>query len=214
MKRKVLVISMLAVAGLAAEAPQWRKLVLLDVGKRFTAATSVLDSEKDWKRYSPVNLFDGDTGTCWAVGNKGIGAKVYMIIEEGSSAITFINGLAKNQKLFLANNRVRSMKAAVLLGVTWGGRVTEIGPVYDVLPLGREQVIHLEDHGLPQKLRLPFKWGDLAASAKKAMERYNEREAPEPAALARRYILSLEIRAVYPGRLYNDTCISEIDIVP
>jgi len=210
----VYALSLLLLPALSLSGPEWKRLALMDVGKRLTAATSVLEEEKDWRRYSPVNLFDGDTGSCWAVGGGGIGEKVYFVIAHGTKKLSIVNGLAKSKKLFLANNRVKSLRVTVLAGVTWGGQVTEIGPVFDALEYEKSLTVKLEDHGLPQTVPLPLDWGKLAAFGRDAAERLRLRKSDDmpadPKELNVRWILSLEIREIYSGRVYNDTCLSEI----
>jgi hypothetical protein len=198
-------------------------------------ATATLADESDSEdasfqrsgRYSVRKTTDGDPATCWAVGNGGIGEKIYILVKPGAKAIKIINGLAKSRNLFQANNRVKSLEVTAYAGFTSDRHVTEIGQNYIVFIFAPSAKIILQDTMSEQSLRFPFKWSELSrhgsavekeavrwAEIQEAAERERGQDVPGSLKQSIRiaYILRLEIKELYRGSKYNDTCISELSV--
>ena len=189
-------------------------------------ATATLSDESDEEdasfqrsgRYSVRKMTDGDPATCWAVGNGGIGEKIYIIAKPGARTIKIINGLAKSRNLFQANNRVKSFAVTAYAGFTSNRHVTEIGQNYVVWAFAPAATLVLKDTMSEQSLRFPFNWKELEKLGKSvAMESEKwarGQEEPEGFMESIRivYIMRLEIKELYRGNKYNDTCISELSV--
>ncbi len=169
-------------------------------------------------RYSVRRMTDNDPSTCWAAGNGGVGVKIYILAAPGAGRIGIINGLAKNRALFLANNRVKKFIAVLYAGYTSSGHLTEIGRNYVVTPWPVSKTIVLGDTMSEQSLKFPFDWNEVSSlmdRVKKDAETWaaSQREPAElEGTMTLVYILSLEIKELYRGNKYNDTCISELSI--
>jgi len=189
-------------------------------------ATATLSDESDEKdasfqrrgRYSVRKMTDGDPATCWAVGNGGIGEKIYILVKPGARAIQIVNGLAKNRNLFQANNRVKSFEVTAYAGFTSNRHVTEIGQNYVVWAFAPSAKLVLKDTMSEQSLKFPFSWKELERLGKTAARESENwargEEGPEDLMESIRiaYILRLEIKELYRGKKYNDTCISELSV--
>ncbi len=189
-------------------------------------ATATLADESDEEdasfqrsgRYSVRKMTDGDPASCWAVGNGGIGEKIYILAEPGARAITITNGLAKNKNLHQANNRVKSFTVTAYAGFTSSGHLTEIGRNYVVRIFAPSAALVLKDTMVEQSLKFPFNWNELKklgkAVEKEAADWARRQEGPGDLKESIRvaYILRLEIKELYRGKRYNDTCISELSV--
>lgn len=181
-----------------------------------------LEDAADQNRYSPANLFDNNLATAWAVGNGGIGSRLIVNIEAGSSAVRFVDGYAKSKDLFARNNRLKTAKIRLWVGFSFAHRVSEVGALYNIFPLENERTIDLQDTMNPQDVALPFDWEKVAKTRDTAFESMqkqiagmSEREKQEfSRGWLEYYFISLDIAAVYPGSKYNDTCLTEMRFLP
>ncbi len=171
-------------------------------------------------RYAARNLFDNDNATCWALGNGGIGEKIYISVRRNTASIALVNGLAKSKELFSANNRVKGFSITGFVGYSLGSMVTEIGRGYTAMPLGQEKTVILEDTAEHQEIAFPFDWKKLDtlyfAVKQKARHSIAKHGHAEEMRQGISYctILCLTIKEIYKGTKYNDTCLSELALVP
>jgi hypothetical protein len=147
------------------------------------------------QRYAPWNVYDNNSATAWVEGVSGPGIGQTLSFDlnpwyhDTSSGylveqIGIINGYAKNQELFQANNRVKRLRiASVALfdyyGVSANGSAATDRTTLDFL---------LADTMEMQYIKFP-----------------------KPLFMSE---LTLTILEVYPGAKYDDTCISEVHIFP
>jgi len=227
---------LLAAVGLAA---QWQEIeTKLDTS---VWASSTLCEQVAGKTvcYEPGNLFDTDPGTCWVEGAEGdgIGESVTFVVNEPVESLTLVNGFARSPSLFEKNNRVKRVSISFLAAYTAPGLVTELDYY---LYFAREHVgpeIELEDTPEPQSFEIlisseqqeQFLWQTFIAFAgehpdfavhikedlclsEDATVRELENYRDEIFAAFGMSCLKLEIREVYRGSRYRDTCISEIEL--
>lgn len=168
-------------------------------------ASSTLPSKNN--SYSIDNVIDGDNNTCWVPerGPKGNGIYEFLIfkIPYKSQGIRIINGYAKNDKLFKANNRVKQLYLGFIVKrdpqeydvcknehnysisyQTVSDKIYTLKDTYKLQNVFFKEAIH------------GFDWDD------KEIFKYNKG-----------IYLVLSIWDIYKGSKYNDTCISEIEII-
>ncbi|GEM_PF-1048193 len=185
---------------------QSREIVCIDLkGVPLCGASSFLQEGEDWGKYHMKNLFDGTKDTAWVEGAKedGIGEEVWFEIEPGLKELILVNGYAKNQTLFLRNNRVKKLDLRVWVGVQEPGKITEIGPVFKVIPVDKAWSFELKDSAEPQSLPIKMNW-DLVDEKLETLS--NSVNAVDRAC----YFLFLTLREVFRGTHYRDTCIAEL----
>ncbi len=155
--------------------------------------------------YGAHNLFDRDENTCWAEGksNEGIGETIYWKINENVKYFFMINGFAKSDSLFKKNNRIKKIKISVYIGANKPGHATEIYTIYDSIKYPKYKSIVLKDTMNPQKINFPFHWENLKKFREKVKNLMDKN-------LKLEYFLGFEIKNVYKGLKYNDTCLSDI----
>lgn len=157
------------------------------------------DAYLEWKcRYSLGKLCDGDTTTAWAEGEKGPGIGVVLIcsrVYEGQP-LKIWAGYGKSKALFLANNRPKKVRMVIISAENH--YFDHKDEMFETLKVIKDSVVVLQDLNGFQNLPLPtFKEGTFIPRGK------NEEYAYD-------YLLGLEILDIYPGTLYDDTCITEI----
>jgi len=185
--------------------------------------------------YGPEALFDGEFSTPWVEGAEGagIGESVTILLKEPVSEMVLVNGFAASQRLFLLNNRVKSLKLSLLAGFTAPGMVSERD---FQLYLVQERALggwELEDHQSPQRHLLPLDsqgQGEFFDQVLRAFledqaflfrmireelgDLYQEENVPGMLLLIQELYgflaLRMTIEDVYPGSLYDDTCLGEI----
>jgi hypothetical protein len=200
-----------------AQAP-WRQLVISDVvGPVGAGASSQLLENDDWSKYAPRNLFDGSKDTAWVEGadGDGLGQQVWFTVDYQTADLIVTNGFARTEGLFQKNNRVKRLEASLWLGATAEIMVTELGRIYQARPASGKLALSLVDSASPQTLVLPIDWGAVPEDPVKLIEEYRAAfEVPDGENCWVEYILCLEIREVYRGSAYRDTCIAEITWTP
>jgi hypothetical protein len=187
------------------------ELLMTDYAGHFFHASSSLDG------YGMELLFDGDSYTGWAEGLPGAGEGVVLwaALDPGSDTLLVRNGFSRSRALFYKNNRVRSMELSLYRGFQPAGMVTEIGPLFIILPLTSSISITLEDSMELQDIALPFERDLLSGQPPSDEElrfftEYTRRNNLSRESEAENLILRMEITDVYPGSTWNDTCLTEL----
>ena len=156
-----------------------------------------------------ANAADGNKATAWA--SKGTGAELWLFINPGADSLRAINGYAKSQDLFKANNRVKKLSVSVWTAEHLDGDVTETARAWKAARLTQDSELELKDTPDPQDLAFPFNWEELrfkkAEAASALMKRADYRGRKR---LYSSFVLRLEPLEVYRGSKYGDTCLSEL----
>ena len=186
--------------------------------------------------YGPEALFDGDISSPWVEGadGSGVGENVLILTQRPVEAIRIVNGFASSPNLFSANNRVKTLKASLVAGLTAPGMVSENDYVlYKVKETEFPDRFLLADAPGEQVFRMPLSEEEQYALFLGAVEEFRGEEpflfsmicrdlgvdeentglahyAAEVVEFYGFFAVRLTIEAVYPGRLYDDTCIAEI----
>ena len=196
-----------------AFSPEWNASSVLESGDTLSAS-----------RYGAEKALDGDTATSWVEGvpGPGFGESYVLALPSCPKTMGFNNGYAKNRELFLKNFRVKELSVRVYAAVNVDGFATERAVFYDALPLTEAGTIYLADTMEAQQVPLPFDRADIM----RGMERFkNSREItgwdfPQSREMGLagsggpplnfRYLIRMEIAAVYRGTRWDDTCIAEL----
>lgn len=195
----------------------WETLDLRFHSGHFYLATSELKAPGDNSLgpYGIHNLFDGSLQTCWAEGAEGpgIGESLYLDIKAGTPFINIANGYQKSPALFKANNRIKTLKAVMFIGINLPGEVTELFTRYHARMFTITRILSLTDTFGFQRVPLRFDWGSLLKFKAQTTADYFagksfENESSQPDV---HYILQLRIMDIYHGDKYDDTCVSEIN---
>lgn len=212
----------LLLAGLALLAPGapafaqegWRQFIMTGAaGPVAAGSSSQLVENDDWTKYAPRNLFDGGKDSAWVEGvdGDGLGEQVWFTVDRGTADLILTNGFARNASLFQKNNRVKRLEATLWAAATVSGMATELGQVYQARPVSGRLALSLADQTAPQTLALPIDWEGLPVDPPKLIEDYRRSfEVPAEGSFRMDYVLCLEIKEVYRGTAYRDTCIAEI----
>jgi hypothetical protein len=212
--RAVLVLLVFSLCVPICAAGQWRELMLMDVaGSPGVYASSRLEEGDDWRKYAEVNLFDGSRDTAWVEGaaGDGIGERVWFAVDPGINDLTITNGYARSTSLFQKNNRVKRLEASLWYGVSGEKMLTEIGRLYQAVPVFPAVSLAVADSAAPQRLALAFDWRRQAIDGEAIADRYRaDFKIPADWGTLSRWILCLEIKEVYRGTAYRDTCIAEV----
>ncbi len=166
-------------------------------------------------QYGMRTLFDGDTYTGWSEGveGSGIGEALWLQVPEGCDTLAVINGFARSLNLFQKNNRVQELKAELYYALLPEAMVSELGPVYLSSPTGASISLRLKDSPQLEVYSLKLDWDRIAAGYERVSAAYPDfadREGLPPYLQERTYLLRLEIRDVYPGTAWDDTCLTEL----
>jgi len=189
----------------------WRQFIISDVvGAIGSGSTSQLVENDDWAKYAPRKLFDGSKDSAWVEGD-GVGEQVWFTVDLGTADLILTNGFARSASLFQKNNRVKRLEASLWVGVTAEIMVSELGRIYQARPVPGKLALPLADKATSQSLALPYDWGKAPGDPEAMVAEYRAAfEVPEDEACWAEYIVCLEIREVYRGTAYRDTCIAEI----
>jgi hypothetical protein len=137
--------------------------------------------------YSADNLMDNDYTTAWAEGAKGPGVGEYIEItfEKGFdvACIAAINGYTKNEETYYNNSRIKELQIDY---IGWEGKSSS----------GNSTIVRLED--------LPYSKinGENFAKMLSTIMDFSDGESFKK--------IRLTIKSVYPGKKFNDTCLSEL----
>ncbi|MBN1897784.1 MAG: hypothetical protein JW827_03320 [Spirochaetes bacterium] len=191
-------------------------LFLYDIGGNLFLATSEMkkpSSSFELGPYGAHNLFDKNSSTAWVEGteDEGKGQSVYLAIKEGVKNINIVNGYARSKDIFEKNNRVKVLRLSLYLGIERSGHATETQVLFDIYKYNEERNLLLKDTMDVQKIPFPFDWNKLKLfkdEIKKAKGSDKGSQAPD--SINTRYILRFQIKDIYKGAQYNDTCLSDI----
>jgi len=183
----------------------------VESSKNKIIATSVHPVEGVYN-YDPDNLLDRKYDTCWCPKGIGINEFIILKIPKGSKGFKITNGVVKSEKLFKENNRIKRLFWALIAERIYESKGEEDNDICNIrkpgmklkywiafqTSLSKDPII-LKDNPEPQKIlfsdREYFSWNDY--SLKKTKDVY----------------LVISIMDIYKGTKYNDTCISEIEII-
>lgn len=200
-------------------AGELRQVNFSDYAAHVYRASSSLESEGPYSLgpYGMHLLFDGDGYTGWSEGaaGDGRGEVLWLRLDPGADTLLLRNGFARRQDLFEKNNRVRSLDLSIWGGVLPAGMVTEIGPMYVMAPETESRSLVLEDTPELREYELPFDRtvleGPCSISEKEFRDFARALGLPETEE-RRDLFLRMEITDVYPGSLWNDTCLTELRV--
>jgi hypothetical protein len=196
-----------------------RLLSFIDYAGHVFHATSSLESGDPYSlgSYGMHLLFDGDNYTGWSEGaaGDGTGEVLWLRMDPEADTLLLKNGFARRKDLFEKNNRVKKVDLSIWSGVLPAGMVTEVGPAYVIAPETETRGLLLEDTSELREYSLPFEQPLPKAGGSIDSEEFLDFAAARglPEAEERRDLfLRIEITEVYPGSLWNDTCLTELRI--
>ena len=167
--------------------------------------------------YGMRTLFDGDRYTGWSEGvdGGGVGEVLWLQVPKGADTLAVINGFARSLNLFQKNNRVQELQVELRYALLPEAMLSELGPVYLSSPTGASTRLRLKDSAQLEVYTLNFDWDEVAAGYERVLAAYPDfadREGLPPYLQERTYLLRLEIRDVYPGTAWDDTCLTELRV--
>ena len=197
--RKTIVLLVLLFTGISAPCVDNPRVVHMTdaFGRIYWVSSELSPPERGLGRYGGHNLFDEDWKTAWAEGvpGSGIHQKIVVIVARPLEKIRIVNGYAKNREIFLANNRIRKiMISAFTIHLPRQGHVTESFVPVEFLAEISSFSCELKDTWTAQEVAPPSGWKRKLADQCQ-------------------YALEIEILTVYPGAKYDDTCISELELI-
>ncbi|MQY77287.1 MAG: hypothetical protein GH155_06635 [Spirochaeta sp.] len=204
-------------AGVPAE--KWVEIDLLGYWGRLFNRSSELEMAfpGEFGKYDIGHIIDKDVKTAWVEGVKGDGIGEYILIvtPEETRTINIYSGYGQNLSLFNKNNRPQKLRLSYYLGVEDAFQ-DQYYSHYKAVKYEDEYVITLQDSIALQHFDFPFRELErLTAFKKRCLEDFKNAgyrkdmpAPPEPPQV--RWILKIEILAVYQGSKWDDTCISEI----
>jgi hypothetical protein len=153
----------------------------------FPIADSFLKDDNNPLRYNEEKAFDNELSTSWVEGveGPGIGEKIAFAIEQTADQISIFPGYGEDQ-YYLPNNR---LKKAVLTIYAYQYIIPQTGDAYTVEKLISWE-LEFNDSQSFQNFPISIPETDFESI----------------------YFGVLEIREVYPGTRWDDTCIAEIRI--
>ena len=169
---------------------------------------------EEWScMYSPGKAFDGSSRTAWSEGVKGPGIGEIIIKPVQLSRPTkqyylrLFNGYGKSKRHWKTNNRIRELK----FHLAFAKEVSEYmnmmsGYTYNKIKYLCSLKVTAKDQFGFQYIKLNPK---KCPALKTQSWLKHKRKQFEKSAL----IIGIEILSVYPGSKYNDTLISEMDLV-
>jgi hypothetical protein len=205
-------------------------------------ASSVFCEEIRGKQvcYTPERLFDGDSGTCWVEAGPGggIGEWILFVINRPVEGLRMTNGFARSPELYQSNNRLKTVRLSFVVGFTAPGLVTELDYYLYFLTDLKETEVQLQDTMAPQPVDFSIAYQEHRQMVWEALDRFYDsypffmREIEKDLGLEPNIgkeqlkqqqdlifeafgmsCLRLEILEVYPGERYDDTCLSEIEVL-
>jgi hypothetical protein len=141
--------------------------------------------------YCPLSLVDGNLGTAWVAGGKGIGETV-LFPADATKPLQIYNGFQRSESLYKKNSRPQGIRVFVLSAHI---DVGQYGSRYGDIRVLASRDSRLEDRMGAQPLALP----DFALPPQ------DESDFPRIVTL-----VAIQILSVYPGTAYADTCLSEV----
>ena len=204
------------VSGASGDSP-WTFLRLKDHAGHLYRASSELQAPEDnsFGRYGMHRVFDGNLKTCWAEGAADAGADttLYLAVPAATPSLSIANGYQKSLSLYQANNRVKTARLSLFVGVNREGEASELFTVYHTKKFPAEKTVSLQDTFGFQKIPLPFDWPRVQAFKERALVQFKSGHSlayKSSLKLDWQYILQIKLVDVFSGSKYSDTCISEI----
>jgi hypothetical protein len=149
-------------------------------------------------RYSVGNISDNDPKTAWVEGVEGQGIGEVLIVPclDFKRPVRIWAGYGKSDEVFMSNSRPKTIRAVIIRSLH--GEPVQEGTVYNSLSIIAEETVSLADKNGYQNLPVP----------EFNVESYLPADFDHK--VEYQYFLGIEIKEVYPGSKYEDTCISEI----
>ena len=221
MMKKILFPVIVLFLSLTSFAGKWHPFSFTTARGGVYCASSELNKPAGFSfgKYGPHNLFDRDPATAWVEGDKGSGTGSYVCVGLGSNLKPYVviaNGYQKTHDLFLANNRVRTLKVTLYLGITDPRKETQVGFLSASAALPETREIELKDEEGYQVIRLPFRDEEIEQFSKKLFRDYvlsHKEELYKDKSyswLKMFYFVKFEIAGVYKGSKWDDTCLSDL----
>jgi hypothetical protein len=233
-KRCVLLTALAFTASLVFA--QWKDISILENESVWATSSLVETLGNRQVEYGPEALFDGDLSTSWVEGvdGPGVGESVLILLQRPVEEIRLINGFASSPDLYLKNNRIKSVTITLYAGLTAPGMVSENDYyLYKTIETVVADNIPIADTREEQKLYFPLTIDDQYELYLDAITLFQEDEPflfsmicdelgvdEENTGIVKYnrevmeyfgfFGLRLTINDVYPGSMYDDSCISEI----
>ena len=213
----VLFVALASPLSLTGAPEDYSEILMIDLYGQVFAATSELEEPAfgELGTYGAHTLFDGSRYTGWSEGvpGHGIGEALWIRIPHGTDTLVVINGFARSESLFRRNNRLQTAEVTLHHGFLPEGMVTEMGPVYVVEPLDRSLILRFQDHSELQEIRLSLGWEDVPVIQSYWRQLYDgvaDRRGLPPRMQDHAFFLRVEIREIYRGSEWDDTCLTEL----
>ena len=237
--RATLLFILFGITGLFSLENDWKELEIA-MGESVWASSSLTETLKGKRvTYGPEALFDGDISKPWVEGTEGSGENESVLIQTQKmvSAIDVTNGFASSTRLFARNNRIKDFEVSFTGGLTAPGLVTELDyTLYFVQETRVDRIFSLADSPVIQKVSLT-QWESLQEEFYREVISRFARDYPDFYAMILQDLgippeegeglmyqklimdvygffgIRITIRDVYRGTHYDDTCLSELNLL-
>lgn len=213
--KRIFAFVLIILIGKLSSGQVWTELSMYSRNGMFVKATSELtdpNQSDHWvnEKYGAFNLFDANSQTAWIEGNvnDGIGESIFFSIPKNCQTVNIYNGYSKSQTTFNQNNRVKTIKLIIHIGINPVGYISEVSQHFFLNTYPVNFTIELNDTDSLQSFPFPISSSELLDFMDKAKKEYLD-QYTEPIYLVTP-IVQLEIIEVFKGSKYNDTCLSEI----
>lgn len=195
---KAILVLLIAMYAFPLQGHEEKALHMTDaMGHVYWVSSELSPPREGLGKYGGHHLFDNNEKTAWVEGvaGGGIGERIRVILPGPLDHIDLVNGYAKSPGIFQANNRIREIRiTAFSARLPREGQVTETG-----IPVILQSVLTtfsatLGDTAGSQEIAVPALWRE------KTTGKYP-------------LVMEIEIRSIYPGNRFNDTCLSELSLV-
>lgn len=212
-----LLVAVFFVSSVEAAPEDYTDMLFTDLYGQVFATSSELEAPAfgELGSYGGHTLFDGERYTGWSEGvpGYGVGESIWLRVPHGTDTLAVMNGFARTESLYRRNSRIQSAELTLHHGFFPEGMITEVGPVYFVEPLDERLVLRFQDHPELQEFSLPFRWDDAPVIESYWRQLYTGLAGSlglPPRMSDHGFFLRLEIREVYRGSSWEDTCLTEL----
>jgi len=209
----------------------FQEIYLLDKNDFNPYVDFISDDIKDYfnpetgNQYPSTNLFDGYLKTCWVAGstktnkNSILYVKLPDKIDVDRIILNIFSGYGKNKILYVENARPHQIKLSIFAALYPEGFSTEVASLYVIKKYPLTKVLTLADTFDVQSFPLNLNKKELVAFQEEALMQAKYFSGTEynrlagntpPKSFLPSFILKMEITDSYPGKKYNDVCVSEI----